>query len=148
MKHRLSFHYPTSIQPDNPLFVFLPGMDGTGKLYQRQAHYLTKWFDIRCLVIPPDDLSHWELLTEQVICLIEGELRRKSVSSVYLCGESFGGCLGLKVALATPSWLDKLILVNPASCFNQRPWLGWGIPFTQVMPDFLYSTSTLGLLPI
>lgn len=147
VKPYLSFIKPVVSQPGQPLFIFLPGMDGTGKLYQRQAERLYPWFDIRCLSIPNHDFSDWDGLAAQLIALIEGELRVKYPAKVYLCGESFGGCLALKAALKAPQLLAQLILVNPASCFNQRPWLSWGIPLTQWMPDWLHRSSSLGLLP-
>jgi pimeloyl-ACP methyl ester carboxylesterase len=43
--------------------------------------------------------------------------------------------------------MEKLILVNPASSFNQRPLLSWGIGITQMMPDFLHRSSALTMLP-
>lgn len=165
---RLSFVIPTTPKPDCPLFVFLPGMDGTGLLYQRQAEALSQWFDVRCLCIPADDQSSWDSLAYQVITLIEKELRiRQKYSkrgnathspthqevfpdvspSVYLCGESFGGCLAIQVAQKAPWLFSGMILVNSASCFNQQPLLGWGIPLTRWMPDFLHQTSMIGLLP-
>lgn len=164
---RLSFIIPTTPKPDYPLFVFLPGMDGTGLLYQRQAEALSQWFDVRCLCIPADDQSSWDSLAYQVITLIETELRfrrkyrsQEQISqgnshesfpdvspSVYLCGESFGGCLAIQVAQKAPWLFNGIILVNSASCFNQQPLLAWGIPLTRWMPDFLHQTSMLGLLP-
>jgi len=160
VKNNLSFITPTLPKPEYPLFIFLPGMDGTGQLYQRQANRLAKFFDIRCLSISPDDMSDWNSLAESAIALIKKELllkqgnrNGKSPSSpsprppVYLCGESFGGCLALKLALEAPWLFGRLILVNPSSSFNQRPLLSWGIHFTQWMPEFFHSVSSLGLLP-
>jgi pimeloyl-ACP methyl ester carboxylesterase len=34
-------------------------------------------------------------------------------------GESFGGCLALRVAAAAPELVARLVLVNPATCFQQ-----------------------------
>lgn len=34
-------------------------------------------------------------------------------------GESFGGCLALRVAAAAPEVVARLVLVNPATCFGQ-----------------------------
>ena len=146
-RSRLSFLSPKSPQPDSPLFVFLSGMDGTGQLLHTQVDRLEKSFDIRCLAIPPDDRSGWDSLGAQVIQLVEEELANRTGRSVYLCGESFGGCLALKVALEAPWLFQRLILINPASSFNQRLWLGWGVQITQWMPDFLHQKSTLALLP-
>jgi pimeloyl-ACP methyl ester carboxylesterase len=40
-----------------------------------------------------------------------------------------------------------LILINPASSFNQRPLLSLGIGITQMMPDFIQGSSALTILP-
>ncbi|MBF2020988.1 MAG: alpha/beta hydrolase [Hydrococcus sp. C42_A2020_068] len=165
MTSRLSFIAPTPIQPELPLFIFLPGMDGTGQLYQRQADRLAKFFDIRCLAIPPDDMNDWDSLAKKTVALIKNELLKRqrdgetrrwgdgngkshaSPHPIYLCGESFGGCLALKLVLEAPKLFDRLILVNPSSSFNRRPCLSWGIQITHWMPDFLHPVSALALLP-
>ena len=79
--------------PSRPLFVFLPGMDGSGALLQPQVAGLSTSFDIRCLSIPPNDLSGWEALTEQVAALIRVEQQQHPGRTTTVCGESFGGCL-------------------------------------------------------
>lgn len=131
---------------DMPLFVFLPGMDGTGELLYLQTEDLQHLFDLRCLVIPASDMSHWNQLADGVAALIEQELAAQP-RPVYLCGESFGGCLAQKVATRSPRLIDRLILVNPASSFRQRPFLIWGSQFTQYLPDPVYRASCAGLLP-
>ena len=37
---------------------------------------------------------------------------------VTLVGESFGGCLALRVAAAAPELVARMVLVNPATCFR------------------------------
>lgn len=128
------FLIPKKLQPDYPLFVFLPGMDGTGKLLRSQTHRLERSFDVRCLAIPPDDLNNWDFLSSKVVTLIENEIK-KHQRPVYLCGESFGACLAIKVILKAPHLIDRMILVNPASSYNFRPWLHWGCYITEVLPE-------------
>lgn len=147
VKRNLRFLTPKPSQKDFPLFVFFPGMDGTGTLLKVQADSLAKHFDLRALVIPPQDLSDWDSLTTEAISLIQEELSDTPKRSVYLCGESFGGCLALKVATWAPWLFDRLILVNPASSFKQRAWLSLGVQITQWMPAFLHPGATMGLLP-
>ncbi len=141
------FLSPHALHPERPLFVFLPGMDGTGKLLQTQTAGLEPHFNIRCLAIPPDDLTDWDQLSERVVALTMAELARMAQPSVYLCGESFGGCLALKVALKAPQLFDRIILVNPASSFGRRPWIYWGSLLVQGLPQFLYQASAVTLLP-
>ena len=141
------FLTPERLQPHYPLFVFLPGMDGTGRLLRTQTAGLEPAFDVRCLAIPPDDLTNWQVLTEKVIALIEAELKHSPDRPVYLCGESFGGCLAMRVALHAPHLFDRLILVNPASSFRRKPLIAWGSQVTRWLPEFAYRLSSIALMP-
>ena len=146
-KLTVDFIDPKEVNREDPLFVYLPGMDGTGKLLQTQADDLVANFDLRCLSIRTDNLSSWQELARDTVKLIRLELERKSNQEVYLCGESFGGCLALKTALAAPDLISKLILVNPASSFNQLPILSWGADITGLLPSWIHRYSAMGLLP-
>ena len=143
----VDFIDPREVNCDKPLFVYLPGMDGTGKLLQTQSNKLAANFDLRCLAIRTDNYSTWLDLARDTVKLIKLELANKTNQEVYLCGESFGGCLALKTALAAPKLINKLILVNPASCFNQLPILGWGVDITGLLPSWIHRYSAAGLLP-
>lgn len=147
VQSRPCFLTPQRLQPDLPLFIFLPGMDGTGRLLRTQTVGLEPAFDVRCLAIPPDDLTNWQVLTETVLALIEAELQSGVDRPVYLCGESFGGCLAMKVALAAPQLFDRLILVNPASSFRRKPLVAWGSQTTRWLPEALYRLSSIALMP-
>jgi pimeloyl-ACP methyl ester carboxylesterase len=141
------FLTPITDRPHLPLLFFLPGMDGTGKLFYRQVSGLQRFFNLRCLSIPRNDRSDWITLTKTVITLIETEREKLHYPDVYLCGESFGACLALSVAVTIPNLFKKLILVNCASSFPKCPWLSWGIPLTTSLPDFIYPYSNLAFLP-
>ena len=144
---RPCFLAPKRLQPQYPLFVFLPGMDGTGQLLRSQTAGLEIAFDVRCLAIPPDDFTDWDELTKQVLGLIEAELAKNRDRSVYLCGESFGGCLAMKVATAAPELFNRIILVNPASSLRRRSWLNQGSQLAHLVPSNLYSVGAFVLLP-
>ncbi len=143
----LCFLTPTRSDPSRPLFIFLPGMDGTGKLLRVQTAGLETTFDVRCLAIPPNDLTGWDDLTDSVLKLIQAELEKAPRRSVYLCGESFGGCLAIKVALKAPRLFDRIILVNSASSYSRRPWIHWGCYLTHWLPQTLYQFASVELLP-
>lgn len=147
VKNRPCFLTPQQINPDYPLFVFLPGMDGTGQLLRSQTEGLETAFDVRCFALPPNDLESWDDLAESLIELIQAEVSKKPQRSVYLCGESFGGCLAVKVALKSPQLFHRIILVNPATSFNRLPLLKLGAHLGPWMPDFFYPISALALLP-
>lgn len=143
----ISFLRPIAPKPGLPLFVFLPAMDGTGQLLRSQQSKLSNAFDLRCLSIPANDLSSWDQLLDRTIALIKIEKEAKPKRPIYLCGESFGGCLALKVAVTASELLDKLILINSASSFPQQPLVRWGSYITQWLPNYLYPLSVAGLLP-
>jgi pimeloyl-ACP methyl ester carboxylesterase len=140
------FLTPKRLKPEYPLLVYLPGMDGTGQLLRAQTAGLEAGFDVRCLAIPREDLTDWDDLTKNVLDLIDQELE-KSPRPVYLCGESFGGCLALKVAIKSPKLFKRIVLINSASAFNLRPWLNWTSQLTSIVPGYLYDAGALGLLP-
>lgn len=144
---RPCFLTPKPLRPDYPLFVFLPGMDGTGQLLRSQLSYLEAAFDIRSLAISPNDLTSWDELAEQVADLIRAEVNRGKRRTVYLCGESFGGCLALKVVLRAPELIDRLILINPASSFNRQHLLACGAHLVEWLPSWFYPLSALTLVP-
>ncbi len=141
------FLTPNVLQPEYPLFVFLPGMDGTGQLLRTQTAGLEVAFDVRCLMIPPNNLSSWDVLSDQVIDLIKGELKINPHRLVYLCGESFGGALAIKIALKVPQLFNRIILVNPASAFHRRPLLYWASGLVYLVPPCFFDFSAIGLLP-
>ncbi|MGB3495371.1 MAG: alpha/beta hydrolase [Elainellaceae cyanobacterium] len=145
----LTFLEPTGVQPAQPLFVFLPGMDGTGALLETQLAGLLPSFDIRCLVLPRDTEHGWDDLAGAIAQRIKQELALSSYPNreVYLCGESFGGCLALKVALHCPDLIHRLILVNPASSFNQRIWTSWAVDIVRALPVSMYSLACSILMP-
>lgn len=142
------FLTPKALRPQFPLFVFLPGMDGTGQLLRAQTAGLEVGFDVRCLAIPPNDLTSWEDLAQRVVDLVKAEVEGDERRSIYLCGESFGGCLAMKVIERAPELFERLILVNPASSFNRRPWIGWGAQISQHLPTVVYQWSSVSFLPL
>jgi pimeloyl-ACP methyl ester carboxylesterase len=136
---------PVGQTPHRPFFIYLPGMDGSGELFSGQGNRLKTHFDVRCLIMPSDDLSPWEIMAQQVIRLVRQEA---GTAPVYLCGESFGACLALQVLAQAPDLASHLILVNSASSFQRFPWLHWVASFTPWVAPPLYQGSTLGSLPM
>ncbi|WP_427157129.1 hypothetical protein ACQFX9_17040 [Aliinostoc sp. HNIBRCY26] len=77
------FLTPQSSQPNYPLFVFLPGMDETGKeLMYIQTAGLEAAFDVRCFVIPADDLTSWDEMTDELASLIQMEIKKVPRTSI------------------------------------------------------------------
>jgi pimeloyl-ACP methyl ester carboxylesterase len=135
----LSFLPTRAIQPHLPLFVFFPGMDGTGRLFAKQIDRLATRFDIRCLAIASNDSTSWSGLTDQSVQLISAA--RSEGQALYLCGESFGACLAMQVAGQMRAKVDQLVLINPASSFARFPLLAAGSALSSLLPDTLYPVS-------
>jgi pimeloyl-ACP methyl ester carboxylesterase len=141
------FLTPTPVQLDSPLFIYLPGMDGTGELLQTQIPKLASCLDVRCLSIPRNYLATWDVLAKNVLDLIHAELEQSCQRPIYLCGESFGGCLAMKVAIQSPQLFKRIILINPASALQQYPWFNWITQVANFVPSSLFNIGALGLLP-
>jgi pimeloyl-ACP methyl ester carboxylesterase len=142
------FFTPQLSNPEYPLLVFLPGMDETGKdLMRLQTAGLENAFDVRCFVIPPDELTTLDELAEEVISLTQVELKKVPRTCIYLCGESFGACIALKVMEKTPEIFTRFILINSASSFHRLPWLNLGALLFPYTPNFLYEISSFIALP-
>jgi len=129
-----------------PLLIYLPGMDGTGTLLQPQLKYLQDHFEVWGLSIPPHDRSSWMVLDQALYDLIQPLYSGKK-RLLYLCGESFGGCLALQLLSQYPYLSDRLILVNPASAFQHQPLLRFSVPFVHWFAPTLYPLATIALLP-
>jgi pimeloyl-ACP methyl ester carboxylesterase len=135
----LNFFQPRPTQPDLPLFIFFPGMDGTGRLLYKQIDRLAMKFDVRCLMIASNDLSDWSSLVDRSLQLINAELT--DGREVYFCGESFGACFAMQVAGQMSTKISELVLINPASSLVRLPWLAGGSAFSRLLPDALYPLS-------
>ncbi|MEN9222322.1 MAG: alpha/beta hydrolase [Thermostichus sp. BF3_bins_97] len=132
----------SSGREERPLLLYLPGMDGTGELFYRQAQTLEQDFRIRPLSLNhPESGESWEALADWVGSQLE--------EGAYLCGESFGACLALLVAARWPERCRGLLLINPASSLRRGPWWMAGRFLLPFLPQGLYrqlSERGLGFL--
>lgn len=136
----MKFLHPYPLAPERPHLVYLPGMDGSGRLFYRQAPTLAPFFNLHCLALAPQERGDWPELVAGLLTLTD---KTFGAEPFTLCGESFGGCWALKVAERLPRNLERLILINPASAFAQNPLLTFGSALTPGLPDFAQGFSTL-----
>ncbi len=112
----------THTAQSKPHWLYLPGMDGTGDLFDKQRPDLEGYFQIHSLRLndalarmpASDHPESWDLLVE----IAAEQLQPETV----VCGESFGACLGMLLALRYPERCRGLVLVNPASSFRRGAW--------------------------
>jgi len=108
--------------------VYLPGVDGTGRLLFRQKRLLAE-FDVRCVSYPQDDRHNYDDLVKVGIRALE------ATGPGVLLAESFGGAIALMLALERPELVRRLVLVNTFARYPRRlyidvagtvgPWLPW-----------------------
>ncbi|KAM7511780.1 hypothetical protein LguiB_010655 [Lonicera macranthoides] len=123
---------------DSPVLLFLPGLYGLG--YGLVLHHkaLGKVFEVRCLHIPLNDRMPFQGLVK----LVEETVRLEHASSpnktIYLVGDSFGGCLALAVAARNPTIDLVVILANPATSI-ERSQIQPLVPILEALPDELHA---------
>ena len=149
LQHQNAYFFnPQASKPNCPLLIFLPGLDETGKdLMSRQTDSLEAGFDVRCFVIPPEDIDNFDLLAESALALTEAELAQTPNRSVYLASESFGSCIALKMLEQAPKLFEKIIFANSASSLHRVPWLNLGTRLFPLTPNFLYKHCAFFSLP-
>jgi pimeloyl-ACP methyl ester carboxylesterase len=157
--------YPPTVQEykngtlgNKPLLLYLPGFDGTLLAPFLQFPELGTEFDVWGMSVTMEDRSSVETLCENVIQFIIEKLNGND-RAVYVMGESFGGILALEVTLAIQKHneimnkgqsgikLDGLVLINPATCYNQSDLAKDGPHIADGSP-LLYPFKIMRLLPL
>jgi pimeloyl-ACP methyl ester carboxylesterase len=131
----------TPARPRRPHLLYLPGMDGTGDLFYRQAARLQQLFEIQSISLNPAPSHSWSELAAYV-------QQQSRAEQAFLCGESFGACLALQVACDYPHLCQGLILVNPASSYHRGPWYFRAGGLLPWIPEPLYLAMAERGLPL
>jgi pimeloyl-ACP methyl ester carboxylesterase len=131
-----------------PLMLYLPGIDGTGLAASRQFECILRRFDLITLVTPPEDRTDFSALVDIVTNFLKEEVPLHSPTRpIYILGESFGGVLALAVAAEAPHLVDRLVLVNPATSFEDSLWPIIG-PLLPNVPSQAYQALPIALAPV
>jgi len=96
--------------------VYLPGLDGTGRLLHRQTA-LHEQYAVHCVSYPQHSPNTYAQLAGMGIEVLE-----RTGPGIVLA-ESFGGAVALMVALARPDPVRRLVLVNTFPYFPRRPFI-------------------------
>lgn len=92
---------------NQPLFLWLPGLDGTAVSASAQFCDLSRKFELRIFGFTKDDRNSFQALTNFCIEYLES-FKRESVADgnkfegAIIGGESFGGLLALSIGLERP----------------------------------------------
>jgi len=96
-------------------FVYVCGIEGTGRLFYRQAADLVRDHTVVTFALRGEGRYEMPRLIEDLAYV----LREVGVRATVL-GESFGGLLTLATALEHPELFERMILVNTFPHFRQR----------------------------
>jgi pimeloyl-ACP methyl ester carboxylesterase len=101
---------------EGPFIVYIPGLDGTGKLFARQIEQLQSEFTVITFPLRNEAPFTYSDLTNDVIQILDQERIDKAI----IVGESFGGTIALHFALQHQDRIERLILVNTFPFFRRR----------------------------
>lgn len=117
-------------QGGGPAFVYIPGIEGTGKLFYKQIDDLAR--DHTVITFPLRGCGRYgmDALVQDLISIITDA----GFERVTALGESFGGLLLMAAALAHPERFERLILVNTFSWFEQQAKIRLGVALFSFLP--------------
>ncbi len=144
---RDSSHVNSMDNSSKPLAIYLPGLDGYGISAVSQFDDLARTFETWRLVVSLNDTSTFLDVVDAVALFIKETSTPER--KVTLIGESCGGLIASAVAirLRKMELLDGLVLVNPATSFDQTWWDTW-VPLLASLPknELIDGISPYGLL--
>jgi pimeloyl-ACP methyl ester carboxylesterase len=121
--------------------VYLPGLDGTGRLLHRQPR-LHNEYEVTCVAYPQEPSATYEQLADLGGAALEAS--RGRLPGIVLA-ESFGGAVALTLALRRPELLERLVLVNTFAYFPRRLIIDLLAALGPWMPDRPSNPMTRGL---
>jgi len=134
------------VQGSGPLLVYVPGLDGTGQLFFKQAEQLDRLYRVLTFRSRDDGRFTYQDLTSDLATIITDLGEKRAI----IVGESFGGTVALSFALAYPRMVERLVVVNSFPRFRNRfkirsgALLASGLPFRLLWP-FRRAASAIAL---
>jgi len=117
-------------QGSGPPFVYVSGVDGTGKLFYKQAEDLARDHTVISFPLRGEGSYRMERLVEDLAWVVcDAGFERAT-----FLGESFGGLLLMSAALARPEMFERMILVNTFPYFAQRAKIALGVVLFSLLP--------------
>ena len=98
-----------------PEIVLLPGLDGTGDLFDRVTPFLAEDLNVSIVRYPQDPTLGYAGYTE----LVRNAIGKRKV---FLLGELFSGPVAVRVAKQLGEQIKGIVL---AATFVKNPWPGW-----------------------
>jgi aminoacrylate hydrolase len=118
------------VQGSGPAFVYVSGVEGSGKLFYKQADDLAR--DHTVVTFPLRSAGRYGM--PQLVEDLRTVVRAAGFERATVLGESFGGLLTIAAALAYPELFERMILVNTFPFFTQRAKIKAGVVLFSVLP--------------
>ena len=118
------------VQGKGEPFVYVPGLEGTGKLFYKQMADLER--DHRIITFPLRGEGRYEMQT--LVDDLAFVVRDAGAEGATVLGESFGGLLTMAAALQFPELFKRLILVNTFPFFTERARIKFGVAIYSILP--------------
>jgi pimeloyl-ACP methyl ester carboxylesterase len=96
--------------------LYLPGIDGTGRLLYRQAR-LFEEYEVHCVQYPQLQPSTYQDLTSLAVQALEASPGRRPA---VVLTESFGGAVALSLTRSRPDLVDRLVFINSFASYPHR----------------------------
>jgi pimeloyl-ACP methyl ester carboxylesterase len=113
-----------------PAFVYVSGVDGTGRLFFKQAEDLARDHTVISFPLRGEGRYGMARLVEDVRAVVADA----GFERATFLGESFGGLLLMATALAHPEMVERMILVNTFAHFSQRAKIALGVTLFTLLP--------------
>lgn len=124
-----------TVEGSGPLLVYIPGLDGTGKLFFKQIPGLARRYRVAALRLRDGRNFTYDDLADDVAAAI----RDLSAERAIIVGESFGGTVALHFALRHPEMTEQLVVINSFPRFRSRLKINLAIWSTSALPfDLLW----------
>lgn len=111
---------------EHPLLVLLPGLDGTGLMFEPFLGAAAGDFETRVVAYPPALVSY-------AACAHHVRAQLPKGRPYLLLGESFSGPVALALAAERPEGLRGVVLCGTFTR-NPRPGLAWTAPLLRLLP--------------
>ena len=126
-------HHPEHchVQGEGPPLIYIPGLDGTGLLFYRQARLLAHRFRVITFRLR-DDARSMDTLVAEIARHLDDAVPDGTPG--IMVGESFGGALAMSFALAHPERIRALVILNSFSRITPKIKLYAAITAASIVP--------------
>lgn len=114
-------------------FVYVCGIEGSGKLFYKQIDDLARDHTVLTLPLRP----HGRYAMKDLVEDLRFTVRDAGFERATVWGESFGGMIVMSAALAHPEICERMILVNTFPYFENRRRINSGVALFSLFPSLL-----------